>query len=224
MTKGYKKIIIVLCILLLIAGVTVFADTTKLYTSQKAYSDKLIRFHVIANSDSPEDQELKLKVRDRIISEMNDKFIDTNSIEEVQKIINSNLDEIKYIAQQTVKEENKNYDVNVYFGNSNFPTKSYGGFTLPAGEYKAVKVVLGEGKGKNWWCVMFPPLCFIDVTYGLTDKETEKELKKILTEEEFDMISSTRDGKKIPIKLKFKISEIIKDSKTRFAKLFISEE
>lgn len=224
MVRGYKKIIIVLCTLLLIAGTTVFADVRKLYKSQNAYSDKLIRFHVIANSDSPEDQELKLKVRDKIISEMNEKFVDISSIEETKQLVKNSLDEIKYIAEREVRERNKNYDVNVYFGNSSFPTKSYGGFTLPAGEYEAVKVVLGEGKGKNWWCVMFPPLCFIDVTHGLTDSKTKAELKKVLTEEEFKMISSTKDGERVPIKLKFKIVEIIKESKTRFAELFISEE
>lgn len=219
-TNKILTVVITIAVLIIVIGVSFLGDV---YAKRESYKDNLIRFHVIANSDSKDDQKLKIYVRDKVIAEMNEKFQHSSSIDETRKIIKENLDKIEYIAQNEVYKHGKDYDVNVYFDNYNFPTKSYGNFTLPAGEYKAVKIVIGEGKGKNWWCVMFPPLCFIDVTHGLTSKRTEGELKKILTEEEFNMIKNARSEEEIPIKLKFKIVELLEEGRMRFAKLFISQ-
>lgn len=191
-------------------------------SSSKAYKSKLIRLHVLANSDSPEDQELKLKVRDKIITNMNTKLGNSKSIDETRKIVKDNIEEIKEIALKEIKSNQKDYQVAVSLGNQNFPTKSYGGFTLPSGQYEALKVVIGEGKGQNWWCVMFPPLCFIDITNGLTDNNTKDELRKVLTEEEFNMIISAKD-EEMPIILKSKLFELIQKGKAQFTKLFIAD-
>jgi len=224
MLKKNSRIIKEIIPLLIIAFILGAMSLGDVYENREAYGDSLIRFHVIANSDSKEDQELKLKVRDKVIEEMDSKFQESSSIDDSRNIIKDNLEEIKDIAQGAVKNLGKKYDVNVYFGDYDFPTKSYGNFTLPAGEYEAVKIVIGEGKGENWWCVMFPPLCFIDINHGITSNKTQEELKKVLTDEEYGMIVSARSEDEIPIKLKFKVVEMFEKGRIRFAKLFVSQK
>lgn len=216
----YKKTLsfVLILVLLIVSSIVFLSDV---YKNRVSYKNNLIRFHVIANSDSPEDQQLKLKVRDRIINEMDSKFEKVSSLDESKKIILDNLDEIEYIAEKQIRELGKNYDVNVQFGEYDFPTKSYGNFTLPAGKYQAVRVVIGEGKGKNWWCVMFPPLCFIDITHGITNNEIKEELRGVLTEEEYNMIVNANNEREVPLKLKFKVVELLEKSKLRFAKMLI---
>ncbi|WP_425446251.1 stage II sporulation protein R [Dethiothermospora halolimnae] len=214
--KILKGIIISFCIVLAI-GIVSISDVLK---NRKSYKESLIRFHVVANSDSDQDQQLKLKVRDKIIGKMNEKFKDSSSLDETRKIIENNIKEIEYIAKNELNRQGKNYDINVDFGYHNFPTKSYGNFTLPAGKYEAVNVVIGEGKGKNWWCVMFPPLCFVDVTNGLTDEKTESELKEVLTEEEYNMIKTAKSKEDTDVKLKFKLVEILEKGKIKLGNLF----
>jgi len=189
------------------------------YKNRESYKEDLVRFHVIANSDSPIDQALKLKVRDRVLKEMYTKF-DARDISEAKSIIKDNLTYIEKIANDEVKKHGFNYPVKAVLGKSTFPTKSYGSIALPAGTYNALKVVIGSGQGKNWWCVLFPPLCFIDVKHGLTDQKTQQELKQVMTEDEFNMISAAAANEgELPIKLKFKVVEILEKSKWKISKL-----
>ncbi len=218
-----KKRLLITSILTIVAMVMFVSYIFNSDNSSEAYKDKLIRLHVLANSDSPEDQELKLKVRDKIIADMNDKLRNSKSIDETREIVKNNIEEIKGIALKEIEFNEKDYQVSVSLDKQNFPTKSYGGFTLPAGEYEALRVVIGDGKGQNWWCVMFPPLCFIDITNGLTDGKTKDELRKVLTEEEFNMILSTKDSGEMPIILKSKVLELIEKGKVQFAKIFIAD-
>lgn len=185
------------------------------YTNRDNYKEKLIRFHVIANSDSQNDQELKLKVRDKIIAFLTPKLEKSKSIKETKNIITKNIEDIQKIALDEIKQNNKEYAVTASLDYSNFPTKKYSNIVLPAGEYKALKVVIGEGKGKNWWCVMFPPLCFVDINHGITNDKTEKNLRKVLTKEEYKMILV--DNKEV--KLKFKIVEVLEKIKNKNIKL-----
>ncbi|MDK2917788.1 MAG: stage sporulation protein [Candidatus Petromonas sp.] len=189
------------------------------YKNRESYKEDLVRFHVIANSDSPIDQALKLEVRDRVLKEMYTKF-DARDISEAKSIIKDNLTYIEKIANDEVKKHGFNYPVKAVLGKSTFPTKSYGSIALPAGTYNALKVVIGSGQGKNWWCVLFPPLCFIDVKHGLTDQKTQQELKQVMTEDEFNMISAAAANEgELPIKLKFKVVEILEKSKWKISKL-----
>lgn len=217
--KVVVKGIIVIIFFIIITGAI---SLHNVYKNQQGYREKLIRFHVRANSDSPEDQELKLKVRDEIIREMNEKFKDSSSLNESRRIIKRNLEQIESIAKTELKNQGSTFDVRVDYGKYNFPTKSYGNFTLPAGEYEAVNVIIGEGKGENWWCVMFPPLCFVDITNGLTNHKTQEELKDVLTQEEYNMITQAKKEEAVPLKLKFKVVEILEKGKNSVAKLFIS--
>ena len=170
-------------------------------------SDSLIRFHVIANSDSEEDQKLKLKVRDEILDKMNGILEESENIEETRQLITDNRDEIKRIAERVIEENNYDYDINVKLKMEQFPLKTYGDIILPPGEYEAFLVEIGEAKGKNWWCVMFPPLCFVDVTHGVVPEETKETLKRVLTDEEYDSIVMTEPEEDMPIKIRFKFLE-----------------
>lgn len=176
----------------------------------KDISEKLIRFHVIANSDEEADQQLKIKVKDNIINYIFPKLKDSKSIDESRDILRNNNKQILKIAEKTIKENGYNYSVNSTLDRENFPEKNYGNITLPQGEYEAYRVIIGSGQGKNWWCVMFPPLCFVDVTKGqVSDEKTEETMKRVLDNDEYTEISNKNDKNKI--KIKFKIVEIIKD-------------
>ncbi len=127
-------------------------------------SGEFIRLHVVANSDSLFDQDLKRKVRDAIIQSVAPGFLVIDDIASARDIARNNLDLIQEIADREVRTAGKEYPVSVELACFPFPTKHYGPFILPAGDYEAVRVVIGEGGGTNWWCVLFPPLCFVDLT------------------------------------------------------------
>lgn len=171
--------------------------------------NSVFRLHVIANSDSKEDQNLKYIVRDKLLQYMNSYLSNTSTKEDAIKIANEHLDEFKQVAINTIKEQGYSYNVNVKVGNFEFPTKKYGDISLPAGFYDALRVEIGEAKGQNWWCVMFPPLCFVDVTSGVVPEESKKELQNNLSEEEFALIS---DNQSSNIQFKFKLLEFFTDN------------
>lgn len=207
--KKDKKIILISLLIGLIVATGFTTYNTKLYsdTIHSGLEQNLIRFHVIANSDSEADQQLKLKVRDKILEVIKPLLDKSISVTESKQILLDNKDLIKQISEQIIAQEGKNYNVNVNLQKSNFPTKKYGDIILPAGEYESLKVVIGEGEGKNWWCVMFPPLCFVDITHGTVPEESKEELKNVLTEEEYDLVSLPQNETDIPVKVKFKIVE-----------------
>lgn len=140
--------------------------------------ENVLRMHVIANSDTDEDQALKLEVRDNILEASNEVFKNCKTEEEAVNTAKENIEIFENIAKNTVKNSGKQYDVAVSVGDAYFNNREYDGFTLPAGEYEAVKVVIGEGKGKNWWCVMFPQVCLPaasnrDISETLDEKQTD---------------------------------------------------
>jgi len=154
--------------------------------------DNLIRFHVIANSDSKRDQAMKLKVRDRIVGRMTPEFTGVETRTEARKIVEVHLAEIREIALAEVRAWGEDYPVKVEVGNYDFPVKSYGNLTLPAGKYEAVRVIIGSGRGTNWWCVLFPPLCFVDAS-----KQGNPDIDRVNPE-------------KTEVRVKFKLLEILK--------------
>lgn len=133
--------------------------------------NEAIRLRILANSDSEADQALKRKVRDAVNAEITEWVQDLTSLEEARTTIKSGLPEIQKIAEQVVAAENETQSVKVDFGKVEFPTKLYGQFLYPAGEYEAILITLGEGEGANWWCVLFPPLCFLDISNGVAVSE-----------------------------------------------------
>lgn len=181
----------------------------------KDLSESVFRLHVIANSDEPDDQSLKYKVRDNVLSYMNNLCLNTKTKEEAIKIAINHQDEFNKIAKQTILDNGYDYDVNIKIGIFDFPTKQYGDISFPAGSYDALRIEIGEAKGQNWWCVMFPPLCFVDMTSGVVPDESKKNLESSLSsEEEYILIN---DNKSNDIQFKFKLVELFQNVKIKTA-------
>lgn len=125
-----------------------------------------IRLRILANSDSVEDQWLKREVRDAIIAEMNKWIKEIHSYDQARLLVADHMNEIKKVVDKTIADRGYSYPAEVYFGRVEFPTKQYGSYIYPAGDYEALRVRIGKAEGQNWWCVLFPPLCFIDLSNG----------------------------------------------------------
>lgn len=212
--KNVKRYIIIM-VVLLIAIMGLVYDVNTGYTIGEediieGLSDSLIRFHVIAHSDLPEDQALKIKVKDAVIEQMRVMLEKSESKEDSREIILNNRDKIQLLAEQVIADNNKNYEARVCLESESFPLKTYGDVILPAGEYEALIIKIGEAKGKNWWCVLFPPLCFVDATHGIVDNESKEELKGLLSDEEYNAIIMSRD-KDVDVKIKIRLFDWLKE-------------
>ena len=208
MPSALRHMILALCVGVIITCVfSAYATNT-----EKSISDSVIRLHVIANSDSEEDQQLKLAVRDGIIEESGSHFAKERNISSAREEILLNLESIRETAERIIREKGYGYDVSVELGKSEFPTKAYGGVTLPAGTYEALKVIIGEGDGKNWWCVLFPPLCFVDAATAQIPDESKDILKNTLTADEYAMIT---DSGEFSVEVRFKVYEMWQSSKLK---------
>ncbi len=152
----FDKLATILVLILFISSGTYIASA-----QESKLSDSVLRLHVIANSDNPADQALKLAVKDEIVKFMQAKVINPADAGDAKDLAQKDLPRIKAIAEAKIIASGYAYPVEVYVGECEFPTKSYGNMVFPQGEYQAVRVIIGEGKGKNWWCVLFPPLCLV---------------------------------------------------------------
>ncbi|MGI9859921.1 stage II sporulation protein R [Moorella naiadis] len=153
-------------LVLVMAGVVILTggSTWQQREAIPAYnSHNLIRLHVIANSDTPGDQELKRHVRDAVLARVGENLARAGDITTARQLVSTNLAAITAAAEDQIQREGRSYPVQAEFGDFDFPTRAYGNTVLPAGEYEAVRVVIGSGQGQNWWCVLFPPLCLVDI-------------------------------------------------------------
>lgn len=201
-----KMVIILSFLLFLYTTICAFSYAENISTD---IANSVFRLHVIANSDSKEDQDLKYKVRDNLIKYMKEICCDCKSKDEAIVLVAEHQQEFKQIAMKTIYDEGYSYNVKINIGNFKFPTKDYGDISLPAGFYDALRVEIGEAKGQNWWCVMFPPLCFVDVTSGVVPKDSKDQLEDNLSEEEYALVSEDSDVK---IQFKFKILEFFNEN------------
>lgn len=202
-----KQILVVLFLLTLFIFVSAISYVNAV---SEDIANSVFRLHVIANSDSSEDQNLKLKVRDELLNYMNKLAKNCSSKEEVKNIAIEHQNDFAEITQKVINDNGFNYKVKVKIGLSDFPTKYYGDISLPAGTYDSLKVEIGEAKGQNWWCVMFPPLCFVDVSSGVVPEDSKQEIKESLNNEEYDLISKTDNTE---ISFKFKLIEFFQNLK-----------
>lgn len=162
---------------------------------QQGIAEKILRFHVLAASDTKEDQELKLKVRDAVGVYMEEELADALNKSESEELVRLHLGEIEAVAEQTIKEAGYDYPVTASLAYVEFPEKTYGAYVFPAGTYEALEVVIGEGKGHNWWCVMYPNLCFSGSVYEVVDEEAEERLREVLSTEEYEAVFSSGNVK-----------------------------
>jgi stage II sporulation protein R len=199
----------------------------------------LVRLHVVANSDNADDQDLKLSVRDSVVEYTNKILESCESSQETYKILDRNLYEIERIARDAVRSKGYDYDVDVSLGIFEFPTKDYGNIILPNGEYTSLKITIGEGLGQNWWCVLFPPLCFVNANVNAVVNEPDADnddnnredgkvnedeiteqgkeaLKENLSKTSYEVIEKSNKG----VKFKFKIIEVIENAKMKIQATF----
>ena len=197
MKKTLLRIEISLLIALIICGVL----NINAFSQQcESIREKMLRMHVIANSDSEEDQQLKLKVRDAVLSAGKEVFDGSVTAIEAKEKITPYIDYLENAALETIKNEGFDYNVKITVEKEYFNTRTYeDSVTLPAGYYTAVKVIIGEGKGQNWWCVMFPPMC-------LPTAVAECEISDVLTDDETEIVTETEK-----YKFKFKIIEFFEE-------------
>ena len=163
---------------------------------QEGIAGKIFRLHVVANSDKEEDQELKLDVKKTVVDYLSRRLGSGADLEETREYVLENLPEIEQAALKTIEEQGKDYPISAVVEKTYFPDKTYGDCTFPAGEYEALNIRIGKGEGKNWWCVLYPSLCFIDDTWGIVSREKKEELREILTEEEFRVVLEDPEEKK----------------------------
>ena len=205
-SSKFKMIITLSFLLFIYTSICAFSYAEYISTD---ISNSVIRLHVLANSDSKEDQDLKYKVRDNLLNYMNSICNNCSNKEEAINLVEKNKNNFKQIALDTIHNEGYNYEVNINIGNFEFPTKTYGDISLPSGFYDALRVEIGKAQGQNWWCVMFPPLCFVDVSSGIVPEESKELLNENLTDEEFSIVSDTSDKN---IKFKFKLLEFFNNT------------
>ena len=185
-SKKVKNSLILLFLLFLYISISAISYVNAVSSD---IENSVFRLHVIANSDTKEDQDLKYKVRDNLIKYMNTLCKDITNKEEAIKISKLHEEDFLNIANNTIKENGYSYPVTIEFGNFSFPTKDYGDISLPAGYYDAIRVKIGEAKGQNWWCVMFPPLCFVNVSSGIVPEESKDLIKQELNDEEYSIVT-----------------------------------
>ena len=173
---------------ILITGLIVNAKKSEM---QGELAEQVFRFHVLANSDSGEDQALKMKVKEAIIAYMKQELPQSDSVETTKKWARENLLQIEQVAAEIIAEEGYEYSVKAEVTTCDFPDKTYGDITFPAGEYEALRIEIGQAKGQNWWCVLYPNLCFIDAVHAVVPEKGKNELKEVLDEDTYEMVTTT---------------------------------
>lgn len=174
--------------------------------------ENVLRLHILANSDSAEDQQLKLKVRDRLLAEGSEIFESAKDERQALERVKTNLAKLQLAAEDEIKKNGYDYPVKVEIGQVDFSTREYENFTLPAGRYEAVRVLIGNAGGQNWWCVMFPPVC-------LPAADDQQELSDVLSENSVKIIENPQN-----YKIRFKTVEIYENIKTKLTNWFANSD
>lgn len=173
-------------------GVLVKAKTAH---TQEALAGEVLRFHVLANSDSGEDQAAKMQVKEAVLAYMKRSMPEGRGIEETKAWAASHLGEIEDISMAALKEAGSQDTVSAELTADKFPAKTYGDVTFPAGTYEALRIRIGEAKGQNWWCCLYPNLCFTDAVHAVVPEEGKQELREVLSEDEYEMVTASSDFK-----------------------------
>lgn len=189
-------------LLLLITGI----QYRNRYYLQRQLADKVLRFHVLAESDSAYDQQMKLKVRDDVGAMLSEQLAGIGSLEACEEKIAALLPKIERTAEETLIKAGCAATVTASLERTEFPIKRYGDYTFPAGSYEALRIEIGEGKGRNWWCVMYPNMCFAGSVYEVVEEDAKRELKAVLTPEEYEELMAESQ-----ISVKFKYWEKLKE-------------
>ena len=178
-----------LAIALAVGGTELLVEAREQRVQEKL-SKEVFRFHVIANSDSEEDQKLKMDVKERVIAYMEEQLPESESASMTQKWAVSHISAIEEVARGVLRAQGYTTPVRASVTKVYFPDKTYGDITFPKGEYNALRIEIGEAKGQNWWCVLYPNLCFLDAVHAVVPEEGKEELRSVLDEEEYELITA----------------------------------
>lgn len=170
-------------------------------SSTEELKTQILRFHVIANSDDPIDQEQKLQVKNAVLEVLSPFLNNCDSKEKAKQIIQSHISDILTTAHETLASFKNDQTLTAEIGSCYFPTKTYGDLTFPPGQYEALIIRIGEAKGKNWWCVMYPPLCFVDASYGTVPEQSKQKLQGLLSHDTYEIINQ----KEKPLEIGFRL-------------------
>ena len=193
--KKFPAYIVTGALLMIIVTIGIMCrnQNQKEHQIQQQLAQKVLRFHVVANSDSLKDQQLKLAVRDAVGGYMQEKLKDVSSKEVCQSIVAEEMKQIEQVAYSVIEKEGYQYPVEAKLTTCDFPQKSYGDYTFPKGSYDALRITIGAGDGQNWWCVMYPNMCFANSMYEVVDEASEKALRTVLDEEEYEAVLKAGD-------------------------------
>ena len=191
-------IIAIICCLLLFLGLMPVHGESEIY-------DNVLRLHVLANSDSEEDQALKLKVRDALLESSSELFDACNTREEAIEKVNESIPNLEAIARSVIEAEGYTYSVSIELGEEVYPTRSYEGFCFPSGSYMSLRIIIGEGEGQNWWCVLFPPMC---LSAASTTSAEDAFISVGLNKEQYGIITETGSP---TYNVRFRILEVIEE-------------
>ena len=172
---------------LIVTGIIVNAKKDSL---QREIADEVLRFHVLANSDSERDQKLKMKVKEEVLAYMKRELPKSESLEMTREWARNHISEIEEIGRRVLTEENCDYPVKAEVTFCEFPEKTYGDITFPDGIYEALRIEIGAAEGKNWWCVLYPNLCFVDAIHAVVPEEGKHDLEEVLDDEAYEMVTS----------------------------------
>lgn len=198
-----QRLLILLCTLVLCAAV---CNVLPIHGEERIYGS-VVRLHVLANSDSEEDQALKLKVRDAVLAHTSPLVIDSTSREDATRILQGELENIRAVAERVVREQGYSYDVQVSLTLEDYPTRNYEAMSFPAGQYVSLRVMIGKAEGQNWWCVLFPPLCL-----GAASERAENEEAFVavgLNSDQYKIITETDSA---TYYLRFRILELLQSA------------
>ena len=207
-SSALKQFLLLLFLFILFTIISAFSYVNAITAG---LSNNLFRLHVVANSNSYEDQLLKYLVRDNILQYIDKNSGSLNNVGQVIHFVENNIEEIRTIAQNTIYDNGYDYPITARIGNFRFPTKHYGDISFPPGFYNALKVEIGSSSGNNWWCVMFPPLCFVDVSSGIVPDSSREIMRENLLNEEYRLISDSSTE----IRVRFKMVEMVQNIATR---------
>lgn len=180
-------------------------------TSSLSVEDRILRLHILAENDDTASQEIKLHVRDAVLARIQDAVADASDAKEAEAAILPLLADIVTVANQTLEQYGVSYRATAELTTEFFPIKQYGSLLLPPGEYRALRIVLGEGAGRNWWCMLYPSLCFTEGITATLPEEEKENLHGLFTEEEYDLLFSKESGKETQPVFCFRLWEIWKN-------------
>ena len=216
--KNSKIKLLVVGVLTLL-GVLGTAATIYSENTINGISENIVRFHIVAKSDSDIHQDVKLEVRDSVLTHLTGKMDISYSVDETINIINEEIPVIEEIAKNILVNNGYEAIATAEYGRFAFPTKQYENIELPSGSYNALRITLGSGRGNNWWCVLFPPLCFVD-TNGRIGADAETRLRESLTSNQYHIITSTSNDETPSINFRFRVVEIVQDARQFISGIF----